>query len=195
MLEELENTKLIRELNYLKSEVEYKTSLIQLYNIDFLNYVDDILNANIELKKIYDEKKNLRIEVANKTVKGVESTFDENSEVENTLDINGKLRGFYRQIVKMTHPDKVKDDSFNLIYNEATTAFKEGKTAEIILLCDKLNIPFDITQEEKTKLKEEIQSHKNKILLLESSYSYQWALSDESIKSKISLNYIKTSIS
>lgn len=194
MLEELENTKLVRELNYLKSEVEYKNNLIQLYNIDFLNSVEEILNTNLELKKIYDEKKNLRIEVANKPITHIEVPFDENSEVETDVEDDGKLRGFYRQIVKMTHPDKIKDDSFNLIYSQASIAFKEGKTVEMILLCDKLNIPFQITAEEKEKLKQEIQSLRNKISLLESSYSYQWALSDESIKNKIALNYIKTSI-
>lgn len=195
MLEELENTKLIRELNYLKSEIDYKNSLIQLYNIDFLNSVDNILNTNSDLKKIYDEKKNIRIEVANRPITQVEISVDENIEIETDVEVNDKLKGFYRQIAKMTHPDKIKDDSFNLIYSQASTAFKEGKTVEMILLCDKLNIPFQITQEEKDKMKEEIQSLKNKILLLESSYSYQWALSDESIKSQIALSYIKTSIS
>lgn len=193
MIEELENIKLIRELNYLKSDFDYKTNLVQIYNIDFLNSVENILNSNIELKKIYDEKKNKRIEIANTPIHQNQN-FESEEEI-TEQDQDAKLKGIYRQIVKMTHPDKIKDDGLNVIYNEANLAFKEGKTVDMILLCDRLSIPFEVDPEEKEKLKMEIQNLKSKISLLESSYSYQWSNNnDEGIKARITLNYIKTSI-
>ena len=192
MIEELENIKLIRELNFLKSDFDYKTNLVQIYNIDFLNSVESILESNKDLKRIYDEKRNKRIEIATRPV-----FQNEDVEQEEQLEIEGdvKMKGFYRQIVKMTHPDKIKDDALNIIYNEANLAFKEGKTVDMILLCDRLSIPFEIEAEEKEKLKQEIQNIKNKISLLESSYSYQWANhNDDGIKARITLNYIKSSL-
>lgn len=193
MIEELENIKLIRELNYLKSEFEYKTNLVQIYNIDFLNSVDKILEINFELKKIYDEKKNSRIEAANRHID--QKTIVEEDEESEYQDSDSKMKNFYRQIVKMTHPDKTKDDGLSLIYNQANLALKEGKNVEMILLCDRLNIPFEISSEEKEELKKEINGLRNQISLLESSYSYQWAhVEDDSTKSKIALAYIKNSI-
>jgi len=192
MIEELENIKLIRELNYLKSEFEYKTNLVQILNIDFLNSVEKILETNSELKKIYDEKKNSRIEIANKPI---EHSLVSNEEVIEYNDSDPKIKNIYRQIVKMTHPDKTKDDGLSLIYNQANLALKEGKNVEMILLCDRLNIPFEISYAEKQDLKKEITSLRNQIFLLESSYSYQWySVEEDILKSKITLDYIRNSI-
>jgi len=192
MIEELENIKLIRELNYLKSEFEYKTNLVQILNIDFLNSVEKILETNSELKKIYDEKKNSRIEIANKPI---EHSLVSNEEVIEYNDSDPKIKNIYRQIVKMTHPDKTKDDGLSLIYNQANLALKEGKNVEMILLCDRLNIPFEISYTEKQDLKKEITSLRNQIFLLESSYSYQWySVEEDILKSKITLDYIRNSI-
>lgn len=194
MIEELENIKLIRELNFLKSDFEYKTNLVQIYNIDFLNSVEKILDLNTELKKIYETKKNLRIESVNKVVEFEEKIEEESDE--DLISENTKLKGFYRQIVKLTHPDKVNNSSLNFLYNEASLAFKEGKTADMILLCDRLGLSYEINSEDKDLLKQEIQDLRNKISLLESSYSYQWANGeDENLKNKIAVNYIKTAIS
>lgn len=192
MIEELENIKLIRELNFLKSDFEYKTNLIQIYNIEFFNSVDKILEINTELKKIYETKKNLRIESVNKVV---EFKIDESTD-EYFGQENSKLKGFYRQIVKLTHPDKVNNTSLNFLYNEASTAFKEGKIVDIILLCDRLGLTYEINPEDKDLLKQEIQDLKNKISLLESSYSYQWVNGqDENLKNRIAVSYIKSAIS
>lgn len=191
MIQELENIKLIRELNYLKSDFEYKTNLVQIYNVDFFNSIDRILNSNDELKKIYDEKNDSRFNYTSKSVTISEAEVSENV----FSDSDSKLKSFYRQIVKMTHPDKVKNNNLNTIYSQASLAFKEGKTVDMILLCDRLNIPFEINQEEKEMLKIEIEILKNKISLIESSYSYQWAnVDNEGVKSKIALNFIKNSI-
>ena len=146
------------------------------------------------MKKIYETKKNLRIESVNKVVEfddKIEETLDEDFNQENS-----KLKGFFRQIVKLTHPDKVSNTSLNFLYNEANTAFKEGKTVDMILLCDRLGLPYEINSEDKDLLKQEIQDLKNKISLLESSYSYQWANGqDENLKNRIAVSYIKSAIS
>lgn len=186
MIQELENVKLIRELNYLKSEFEYKNSLVELYNIDFRNWVDRILNINLELKEIF--------EINN-------SPIDERKEEEEIKDSESdykssdKLKGFYRQIVKLTHPDRIQGDTFNVIYNDANQAFKSGKSIDILLICDRLGLPYEISEEEKESLKQEISDLRNRIVMLESTFPYQWAIKeDDDAKNMIALNYIKNVI-
>lgn len=199
MIKDLENIKLIRELNYLKSEFEYKSNLIQVYSIDFFNWVENILTFNLELKQIYEDKKTLQIEqTTNVTIKQDDEIdiFEQLIEepIQEKEDSN-KLKGVYRQIVKLTHPDKIQSDSLNTIYNEANLAFKDGNTIDMILLCDRLGLPYNISEEEIDLVKKEILDIKNRILLLESTYPYQWANSDDEVnKNTIAINYIRKMI-
>lgn len=191
MLENLENIKLIRELIYLKSEFDYKTSLLQNYNTQFSQWIEEILDLNSELREIYENKKNTNtinhedLEVESKVLP---------SELEE-VEISSDLKKFYREIVKISHPDKTKTNSFNQIYNEVNGAFKSGNKIEILLLFDRLGLDFEVSQEDKNLLKKEILDLKNKILLLEASYPYQWAIvEDENIKNDIALKYIRKTI-
>jgi hypothetical protein len=190
MIRNLENTKLIRELNYLKSEYEYKSNLIQSYNIDFYNWIEKILTLNTELREMYDNKKSTKLShniPPNKSDKSVEE--------EQLTNQDSKLKDFYRKIVKVTHPDKINSDNLNTLYNEANMAFKEGNKIDILLLCDRLGLSYEVTDEEREILGTEIRDIRNKILYLESSYVYQWKLTeDESLKNKVALNYIKNLI-
>jgi hypothetical protein len=189
MIKELENIKLIRELNYLRSEYEYKLNLIQSYNIDFYNWIEKILIMNSELKEMYDNKKNINLsknpEVSNKV------EIDD----ESVIETDTTLKDFYRKIVKVTHPDKINSDTLHTLYTEANQAFKEGNKIDIVLLCDRLGLSYEITDEDKENLRSEISEIRKKIDYLESSYVYQWKLTDdENLKNKVALNYIKNLI-
>jgi hypothetical protein len=189
-MKELENVKLIRELNYLRSEYEYKLNFIQSYNIEFYNWIEKILILNNELKDLYDSKKNIKLDkdpiISEKLVEDEELPATE---------IDTKLKDFYRQIVKVTHPDKINSDTLHALYNEANLAFKEGNKLDILLLCDRLGLSYEVTDEEREMLKNEILDFKNKINYLESSYVYQWKLTDdENMKNKVALTYIKNLI-
>ena len=191
MIKELENIKLIRELNYLRSEYEYKLNLIQSYNIDFYNWIEKILIMNSELKEMYDNKKNISLSEQVKKSEKLEIDDDDESVIEG----DSKLKDFYRQIVKVTHPDKINSDTLNTLYNEANQAFKEGNKIDIVLLCDRLGLSYEITEEDRESLRIEITGIRKKIDYLESSYVYQWKLTDdENLKNKVALNYIKNLI-
>lgn len=190
MIKELENIKLIRELNYLRSEYEYKLNLIQSYNIDFYNWIEKILIMNSELKEMYDNKKNINL--------SKEPEISEKLEMEEEFsdtETDTTLKDFYRKIVKVTHPDKINSDTLHTLYTEANQAFKEGNKIDIVLLCDRLGLSYEITEEDKENLRSEIAEIRKKIDYLESSYVYQWKLTDdENLKNKVALNYIKNLI-
>jgi hypothetical protein len=191
MMKELENIKIIRELNYLRAEYDYKLNLIQSYNIDFYNWIEKILTLNTELREMYDSKKNVKLNKDTEATKNVEILEEEYSSTET----DSKIKEFYRQIVKLTHPDKINSNTLSTLYNEANSAFKEGNKTDILLICDRLGLSYEISEEEREMLKNEIIDLRNKINYLESSYVYQWKLTDdESLKNKVALNYIKNLI-
>jgi hypothetical protein len=191
MMKELENIKIIRELNYLRAEYDYKLNLIQSYNIDFYNWIEKILTLNTELREMYDSKKNVKLNKDTEATKNVEILEEEYSSTET----DSKIKEFYRQIVKLTHPDKINSNTLNTLYNEANSAFKEGNKTDILLICDRLGLSYEISEEEREMLKNEIIDLRNKINYLESSYVYQWKLTDdENLKNKVALNYIKNLI-
>jgi len=191
MMKELENIKIIRELNYLRAEYDYKLNLIQSYNIDFYNWIEKILTLNTELREMYDSKKNVKLNKDTETTKNVEILEEEYS----STKTDSKIKEFYRQIVKLTHPDKINSNTLNTLYNEANSAFKEGNKTDILLICDRLGLSYEISEEEREMLKNEIIDLRNKINYLESSYVYQWKLTDdENLKNKVALNYIKNLI-
>ncbi len=190
-MKELENIKIIRELNYLRAEYDYKLNLIQSYNIDFYNWIEKILTLNTELREMYDSKKNVKLNKDTEATKNVEILEEEYSSTET----DSKIKEFYRQIVKLTHPDKINSNTLSTLYNEANSAFKEGNKTDILLICDRLGLSYEISEEEREMLKNEIIDLRNKINYLESSYVYQWKLTDdESLKNKVALNYIKNLI-
>ena len=190
-MKELENIKIIRELNYLRAEYDYKLNLIQSYNIDFYNWIEKILTLNTELREMYDSKKNVKLNKDTEATKNVEILEEEYSSTET----DSKIKEFYRQIVKLTHPDKINSNTLNTLYNEANSAFKEGNKTDILLICDRLGLSYEISEEEREMLKNEIIDLRNKINYLESSYVYQWKLTDdENLKNKVALNYIKNLI-
>lgn len=185
MIRELENTKLIRELNYLRSEFEYKSNLVKIYNIDFNGWIDKILSMNEELRSLYDEKR----------LKSNDEKINSQNSLEETESDNSNLKGIYREIVKLTHPDKIKNDSFHKIYNEANLAFKEGSSVDMMLICDRLGLPYEISDNDRELIEDEISNLKDRISMLESNYAYQWKLvDDEKSKNKIALSYIKSMI-
>ena len=140
---------------------------------------------------MYDNKKSSKIDIVPEISEKLEKEVDEYPVNED----DKKLKDFYRQIVKVTHPDKINSDTLHTLYNEANLAFKEGKKIDILLLCDRLGLSYEVTDEEREMLKSEIIDFRKKINYLESSYVYQWKLTDEeNLKNKVALTYIKNLI-
>ena len=101
----------------------------------------------------------------------------------------------YRSIAKSTHPDKLKDESLKELYIEATIAYESGNILPLFTICDKLRIPYDVTEEETDLIKDEIQSIKNRVSFLESTFTWQWySQTDVNIREAVILSYIKAQL-
>jgi len=207
-IRKLEVNRLIKELEYIKSDYNYKSELISEADYNFVKSVDTFLDGHPQIKQAFKEKTSPvevpPVDFINKEEPIViEESVNESPEPEFEVEYNvadeirdSKLRMLYRSIAKSTHPDKLKDESLKELYIEATIAYESGNILPLFTICDKLRIPYDVTEEETDLIKDEIQSIKNRVSFLESTFTWQWYVqTDENIRETVILSYIKSQLS
>ena len=207
-IRKLEVNRLIKELDYIKSDYNYKSELISEADYNFVKSVDTFLDVHPQIKQVFKEKTSpVDIPLVDFIDKEesvfIEESVNESPEPEFEVEYNvadeirdSKLRMLYRSIAKSTHPDKLKDESLKELYIEATIAYESGNILPLFTICDKLRIPYDVTEEETDLIKDEIQSIKNRVSFLESIFTWQWYIqTDENIRETVILSYIKSQLS
>jgi hypothetical protein len=193
-LEKLEINRLIKELDFVKSDLNYKSELLSEADHHFMKSVSNFLDSHPHLKQVFEE----RLSKSNDNVSINKGDNLDSNENESIIEENKepKLKNLYRKIAKTTHPDKLKDDNLKELYLEATSAYETNNILAIFAVCDKLKIPYDVTEEEFNLLKKEIKSVKNQVVFLETTFTWQW-FNQEDTKNKdlIILNFIKSQMS
>ena len=111
---------------------------------------------------------------------------DPNIETEKSDPRSKKL---YREIVKLTHPDKINSKKLNELYLSATSAYEEGDIVELYKISFNLGIDIDLGDIEIGEIIDRIKNIKVKIESLKSSWTYKWILSND--KNKVIVEYIK----
>ena len=159
-LVDLHINKLIQEYSFLKSDEDLKKELINANQSIFLGLVNSKLNDL-----------NLKPENPNPSIKKIEPKIDISGVSENTKI---RLKKIYRDIVKKTHPDKVESEELKDLYLKATDAYEEYNLFELCLISKTLNIKVKLSIEETKTLNELIESKKNDIKKLESSFIWLW---------------------
>jgi hypothetical protein len=198
-IHQLEIRKLLKELDYLKSDYEYKNEIVFEADNSFMRTLNDFLDKNFVLKEMFDKKINSGIDdlIRNRSFESViESVSDEESEmviVEKIVD--EKLRKIYRNIAKKTHPDKISDVRLNDIYIIASKMYDTNDVMGIYSICDQLGIPYDLSIEDGEILKSQISMMKERVGFMESTFTWKWYhTDDEKEKSQILVDYIKSKI-
>ena len=210
-LKSLEIKKLLKELEFTESDFEYRNLAVSEADSLFINSINDFLGQHPELKKIYDDKITEKI---NKTIEKIQKKSNdetENSENKNVQDdISSieeeqkndedkanisQIKKLYREIVKLTHPDKVKSNKHNELYIKSSKYYESGNKIGIYSICNELDIECEIEEDDVILISEQISSLKNKINFIESTFAWQWYnCEDEMLKSQILLNFIKLKI-
>jgi hypothetical protein len=210
-LNQLQLNKILKELDYLKSDVEYKTELIKEFDQKFISSVFEFLDTHPDLKKVYESKqtaKDNKVDeekpidsividepISEESINVDEPIIDIIEDIEE-LDENAlKLKSLYRLIVKLTHPDKIKNINLNELYLKANVAYEKNDIFTIFEICSKLDIPYDLDESDKHKMSNEVLSLKGKSEFLETTYTWQWYhTTNEMLKQNIILNYIKAQL-
>jgi pyruvate/2-oxoglutarate dehydrogenase complex dihydrolipoamide acyltransferase (E2) component len=163
-LVELQINKLIQEYSYLKSDEDFKKELISTKQKGFLDLVNE------KLGDLKPEEINKPPNQEQKSKK-VEPKIDMSGVSENT---KVRIKKIYRNIVKLTHPDKVESEELNDLYIQATQAYEAYDIFELCFISKKLNIKVKLSLDETKTLNELIDSKKNDIKKIESSFIWLW---------------------
>jgi hypothetical protein len=208
-LKDLNVKRLLKELDFIEMDYEYRSELVSDADSDFMNRINEFLSKNPDLKDIYDKKVTDRIE---KTINEAKSKVVEETPIDveddtvlednqNFDDIipnekSPEVKRVYREIVKLTHPDKVSDKKLNDYYIKSTELYNNNDKIGLYKLCDDLGIEYEIDENDTEIIEDKINTLKRKINFLESTFTWKWFnTKDEKIKEKILLDFISLKIS
>jgi hypothetical protein len=195
LVEKLELNRLIKELDFIDSDLVYKSSLLKVVDENFVKCVNNVLDGFPQLKEMIDKKNQERLDKANQqnTIPieielPIEEVITESKPV--------KIKNLYRQIAKSTHPDKNDQENLRELYLEAQKAYDSNDLVQIITICERLKIEYEITREEFQMIRDEIEFKRRRINFLESTYTWKWYQENsEDQKNKIILTYLESQIS
>ena len=155
----LKVNKLLKELDYIESDFEYRNEIIKDADSEFINSINSFLEEHPDLKEIYD--KNITDKI-NESIKKQQEDFDledgdseedseedsedlsdedledSEEEIENKKNIS-QLKKLYREIVKLTHPDKIKNKKLNDFYIKATEFYNDNNKIGLYKICNELD--------------------------------------------------------
>lgn len=181
-LVKLQIINLFKKYDYVISEFEMKNEISNMSQQIFKENIRKIL---VELKSDTTEDYN----ISDKTEEDTSSVHKDDTPTE--LSVDEELRHIYRKIVKLTHPDKIKNDYLNNLYIQATQAINKSEKLNILRICIILGIEIDMSDDIVDLLKREIKTVQKKILFLESSFHMKWHNSPKDKKIDIILDYLK----
>lgn len=203
-IKQLEVRKLIKELNFVESDYTYKNEMVNEIEGLFINSVNEFLEKHPDIKEAFDRKINQKIEnIFRERIEEIEEKTQEDDlefEIEDELQEHEikvdarvtKLKKLYREIVKITHPDRTNSKKLNEIYIRATKFYDSLDIPGTYSICDELDIEYEIDEKDLNLISEKISRLKEGIVFMESTLTWKWYNSDDSEKNQIMLRYIKS---
>ena len=194
-LQFLQTKKLFKELEYMESDFEYRSEIISDADSEFISKVNNFLEEHPKLKEIYDEKidNHIQKDILKNTEEIIE--FFEEEEIEEEIFVDTKLpkvKKLYREIVKLTHPDKVDQKSLNDLYLVATKYYDNNDKIGIYKVCTELDIDYDLDDDDNQIIESKIDDLKRRIQFLESTFTWQWINTDgEKEKLEMMIQFIR----
>ncbi len=167
-LELLEIKKLLQEYSFLNIDDEFKQEVIQDGKSEFLERVHQTNGTPPPLP----EPEVLEGDAA--------KLVDPNSIDPNLVgeNVKIKIKKLYREIVKLTHPDKTEVEEMVELYTKATIAADNFDLFVLYDVCAKLNITHTFDVEDRIVLKEHISKKKEKLDNIEKSFIWVYLTAD-----------------
>ena len=156
----LEIKKLFKELDYVQSDFEYRSEIISEADTNFLNVVNSFLDGHPELKELYESKVNDRVNqfISTESYEPINEQSQNYFEEDEIFidDKSPKVKKIYREIVKITHPDKSNKKSHNDIYLKATEYYNMNDKISLYKLATELDIDYDIEYDDNIEIQRRI---------------------------------------
>tara|TARA_B100000768_G_C11189990_1_gene336881 strand:+ start:205 stop:870 length:666 start_codon:yes stop_codon:yes gene_type:complete len=211
---QLEQKKILKELDYIETDFEFKNEIISEVDSEFINNVNEFLKERPVLKEKFDKKMGRKFDDAtdnknsdenNKDEEGgekvnpdqIEDNLNDDSDVSEEVEIepkkekSPKVKKLYREIVKLTHPDKVKVKKLNDLYLKATEYYESDDITGLYTICTELGIEYELDESDNESILLKIKSLKGKIGFIESTFTWKWYSAKEKEKENLILNYIQ----
>ena len=215
---QLEQKKIIKELEYIENDFEFKNEIISEVDSEFINNVNEFLKGRPDLKELFDKKMGKKFDdvMDNGNNEGGEEDSNKDSEdgekvnpdqIEDNLNDGGeiseeveiepkkekskKVKKIYREIVKLTHPDKVKVKKLNDLYLKATEYYDSDDISGLYTICNELDIEYELDESDNESILSKIKSLKGKIGFIESTFTWKWYSAKDKEKENLILNYIQ----
>lgn len=163
-IKKLEAKRILSEYSFVKTNDEYLSEIISVNTPDFLKQINDYMKAS---NIIVDNSKN----ESKKNVRKNDPIYNLSEFTEST---KSKMKKIYRDIVKLTHPDKVLDENLNSVYIEAKNAYYHNDIMELFYICDSLKIEVDIEDSDIITFNRIIEDKKKRSKSMEQSYLWLW---------------------
>ena len=184
----LQTKKLLKELDYIQSDYDYKNEVISEADSQFILNINMFLEKYPELKEIYNNRTDSQI------INKIESKINLNINDDLIMSENKPLhiKKIYREIVKLTHPDIVSDKILNEYYISATDLYNHNNEVGIYKICMDLNIDKYLDEIDSKLIEEQIGNLKNRIAFLENTLAWMWLnAEDETYKQELLIKYIR----
>lgn len=189
----LKSKMLLKELDFIESDWAYKNELINKIQNDFIIEVNKLLDYSNELKTIFNNEIDRRINSLDILDKS-DSDVVVDDEVVSKKNPQSDIKKLYREIVKITHPDKVSDISLNKLYLTATQSYESGDFSKLYSICDLLSIEYSLDNLDELQTK--IDEFKLRIEYIEKTLPWIWYKTEnKDDKTRILLDYIRKQIS
>ena len=216
---QLEQKRILKELEYIETDYEYKNGVITEIDTEFIGSVNEYLESRPDLKELFDKKMGQKFDdmVNEKTGNNEENTGGEKvdeSQIETNLndedkseeiseevkvepkkEKSPKVKKLYREIVKLTHPDKVKVKKLNDLYIKATEYYEQNDITGLYGICNELGIEYELDESDNESILSKISSLKDKIGFLESTFTWKWYSCKDEEREHLILTYIKLQLS
>ena len=183
-LKQLEIKKLLTEYDYLNIDGEIKQEIIDKYKPVFME----------DLKEYDDPNKEKKVEENVGEPMNTEKVVEKLIKDEDLSDHTKKrMKKMFRDVMKKTHPDKVKSEELVGIYIKSKEAYELNDLLSLSHYANKLNIEVRLNVVEIRILKGLLLKKKESLEVIESSWLWLWynSKTKEGKKKVVELYYEK----
>jgi hypothetical protein len=204
-LKQLEIKKLMKELDFIESDFTYKSEIVNEADSNFIKSVNNLLEKHPLLKDVFDKKINnkidnifqIRAEDLKDKIEAINESYQDSIGEEVIVEkvIDKRVRKLYREIAKITHPDRIDNKKLNDLYIKATHYYNNNDITGTYSICDDLDISYEPDDSDNQLISDKIKDIKGKITFIESTMTWNWYHStDETEKEQLVLRYIKNQL-
>lgn len=165
-LKKLQIKKLIQEYEFLSTEDEYKKEVIDQNKNTFMEQVGEMRK---KLNLPFPEPKELEVDIKEK---------EENKPENVSESTKSKVKKIYREIVKLTHPDRTNSEELVETYRKATKAADNYDILELYQISVDLKIPIELDNEDLETLIFLIDKKREQLKKIDGSFIWLWFTSE-----------------